>query len=1026
MQSPSKIFEDGQALNALTAGIMKQTDGIVATAIPDVDYATAETLQELVDEAEGYRDQAQQSASDASTSATNASNSASDASSSATSASISSAGASVSATEAGLAAATATSAAATATTAAATATGFAAAAATSAGIAGTASETARGYSDAAEGYANDAENFATNSQNSATNSYTYLQQLLTTGFTFTGDVTGAGVLSSPIPLSLALTLNQIKTPTAPIDVDDFKIVNLADPVNPTDAVNYRTLISYVGGTENLTLVGDGTAAGPLSGPITFTLTKTLNNITNAGDLSLAGYKITNLALPMLPTDGVNKFYVDSHTWTSSQITDFTSAVQSNPVNTLAAATGNLNMNGYSINNVANPVNPTDGVNKQYVDTSFSGGTLTLTGAVTGSGSLTSPVVTTLTPITTSQITDFISAVESFSLDQFAQPQTDLSMNGHRLRDMADPEFTQDASTMRYVDNHTWLSASITDLATTVQAYPLNYFAQPTDNLSMNGHLLRDMADPQFTQDAATMRYVDNHTWTSSQITDLYSYITTIPLNNFLQPDDVIDMNSQRIADVGDPVDYADAANRRFVDNHTWLTASITDFYSNVTSIPLNNMLQPDDVIDMNSQRIADVGDPLYATDAVNAGYVYNQIQNIPVNRSLTSSTYSNTFTFSNTCIPTYAAAVSNTESFINVYGGGYAFVHANYSGDTTQIGEFDFNIVNTDSSYTTLMTFSESGGVPEIVIDTNTIFTGGLVDFSGTSIYVNNPIDGAQAASKAYVDSSLSAFRSVTSSTSSNLFSLTNTFTPASSNPSTNTETFINAYGAGYEFIHQTLSTDSSQIGTFAFNAIGPTSGGNTVYPLMTASYFGAEQLVFACPIEFNGQVTFATSVTVQTPTTAGNPATKTYVDTTTPYVLRPSGCIYFQANATGASASANTWLKMVGTTTSSQLNLFTTTVNNQLKYSGTTGITANIITNASIEVSSTSATTVSVAIYKNGTRWAPSINSGQTTAATTPIRLSVNAQIPLVTNDYIEVWYESSVATTITATYMSTTINPV
>ena len=46
-------------------------------------------------------------------------------------------------------------------------------------------------------------------------------------------------------------------------------------------------------------------------------------------------------------------------------------------------------------------------------------TLTLTGAVTGSG--TGTINTTLTDITTSQISDFAASVVSFRLDQFSLP-----------------------------------------------------------------------------------------------------------------------------------------------------------------------------------------------------------------------------------------------------------------------------------------------------------------------------------------------------------------------------------------------------------------------------------------------------------------------------------------------------------------------------------------------------------------------------------------------------------------------------
>lgn len=58
-------------------------------------------------------------------------------------------------------------------------------------------------------------------------------------------------------------------------------------------------------------------------------------------------------------------------------------------------------------------------------------------------------------------------------------------------------------------NHTGtqLSATISDLATTVQAYRLNQFLAPNVAVSMGSQLITNLADPVSAQDAATMSYV---------------------------------------------------------------------------------------------------------------------------------------------------------------------------------------------------------------------------------------------------------------------------------------------------------------------------------------------------------------------------------------------------------------------------------------------------------------------------------------------------------------------------------------
>jgi hypothetical protein len=55
---------------------------------------------------------------------------------------------------------------------------------------------------------------------------------------------------------------------------------------------------------------------------------------------------------------------------------------------------------------------------------------------------------------------------------------------------------------------TQLAATISDLATAVQAYRLDQFAIPTADLNINSHKLTSVLDPTNPQDAATKNYVD--------------------------------------------------------------------------------------------------------------------------------------------------------------------------------------------------------------------------------------------------------------------------------------------------------------------------------------------------------------------------------------------------------------------------------------------------------------------------------------------------------------------------------------
>lgn len=111
-----------------------------------------------------------------------------------------------------------------------------------------------------------------------------------------GDVTGSGLLSSTITTTLTLTLDEIPLAVNSVDLNDQKIITLADPVNPQDAVNLRTLESYIDDVPlDITLVGDVTGSGVTGSPITTTLELTLDQIRLAEDtVDLNNNKIINL------------------------------------------------------------------------------------------------------------------------------------------------------------------------------------------------------------------------------------------------------------------------------------------------------------------------------------------------------------------------------------------------------------------------------------------------------------------------------------------------------------------------------------------------------------------------------------------------------------------------------------------------------------------------------------------------------------------------------------------------------------
>ena len=92
-----------------------------------------------------------------------------------------------------------------------------------------------------------------------------------------------------------LRLNNISA-DADVSFYNFKLINLADPINPTDGVNLRTLESYIDNVPlSVVLEGDVTGIGNTGTPIETTLELTLDEIKIAQNtVNLNNQKISDL------------------------------------------------------------------------------------------------------------------------------------------------------------------------------------------------------------------------------------------------------------------------------------------------------------------------------------------------------------------------------------------------------------------------------------------------------------------------------------------------------------------------------------------------------------------------------------------------------------------------------------------------------------------------------------------------------------------------------------------------------------
>jgi len=195
IKTPNANLPEAQVLEELGVGMAKiVAGGAFAIAIAGEDYATIEQLEEIEQQCQQYAEQAAASAEEAAASAGEAATSAGEATAAA-------AEATGAAAEATAAAGEATGAATAAGLSAAGAAASAIAAGLSAGSASSSASDASSSASDASDSASSAGQSATNAASSATQAQIYLNTLLTTGITLQGDISGSGVLSSPITTS---------------------------------------------------------------------------------------------------------------------------------------------------------------------------------------------------------------------------------------------------------------------------------------------------------------------------------------------------------------------------------------------------------------------------------------------------------------------------------------------------------------------------------------------------------------------------------------------------------------------------------------------------------------------------------------------------------------------------------------------------------------------------------------------------------------------------------------------------------
>ena len=119
-----------------------------------------------------------------------------------------------------------------------------------------------------------------------------------------------------------------------------------------------------------------------------------------------------------------------------------------------SADGDVSFYNYRITSLGDPIGPTDGVNKRFVENFIGSTVITLTGAVTGAG--TGTINTTLTNITVSQITDFNTATQSLinatPISSLAAANANINLGAFSIASSTAPTSGDHLGNKTYIDN----------------------------------------------------------------------------------------------------------------------------------------------------------------------------------------------------------------------------------------------------------------------------------------------------------------------------------------------------------------------------------------------------------------------------------------------------------------------------------------------------------------------------------------------------------------------------------------------
>lgn len=621
---------------------------------------------------------------------------------------------------------------------------------------------------------------------------------------------------------------------------------------------------------------------------------------------------------------------------------------------------------------------------------------------------------------------------------------DLNIANKKITNVPLPIDIGDAVNKQYIDNKTWVTSQITDFNSAVSSFSLNAFQAPVATLDFNDKPLTNVKTLFVNEqinlggtsgiELVKKLFLYNLTgddynesgfgYTNTQgtiyhcpLTKMHSFYAGSISNLALQIyADKLDMNSHKIVNLLDPINPQDAATRAFVlssisaipsgtvtlsgavtgsgivgstitTNLTSInTSQISNFNAAVIAFRLDQFAIPTNTLNFNSQNV-------------------NNVKALGIN---TSSGTDGTIQFSNASIIDkivfYSTSPTDTSSI------GYSSLTGT-TYKTPSLGSHSFNFGTLSEKvvfYSNRATFYE--GTASSDFRKITFWEDGN---NGNQVY-GFGLDSIPSALalRSQISSTLSAFNwkvGLTSTTSNELMRLTGLGNLGIGTTTPNSPLqFANAFNNRIITLNETVD-NQHQIYSFGINnlalryQVATTTSSHIFYAATSAT---ASNELFR--ISGNGDTTTAGTI----------------------YGRRVSGSLSMQGNTTTTTVStANTFVKVNGTTTSSNLNQTSMPQSNRITYTGTPSIVALITCSFTATYNTGNTDEIIFAVYKNGSQIPESrisFDLNNLLSGSIPtIPFSINTTTTLNTNDYVELWVTMTAATrTVTVSrYMMTVV---